>query len=313
MANKYEFFETHKDYDNQNTNCTRQRITTNLRNFYYNLWMNKFKYNGLDEECKEQQANYIMRKLWSDGTLACRKMKAIDMLVFCPYSEAKQNLYDFPEKVELINERDVSTRIIPNTIQTVNKDVCLIYAQPNHKPVRMYVDYVIDKIVDLEMILRTNTILQKMPFVLKVDDTNKSQLQDFMRRLLNDEVCITLNGKDLTDIDSLITNTPYIADKLKNLIETLHGEILTYLGIDNTGMITACNQTADEVNSNNAVINDSINSIEMTIKSGIERINKVFDRNITIECTSKPVDSFHDATYSRIEEGTIEEEDVENA
>ena len=50
-------------------------------NKYYNLWMSKFKWRGLDEDLKEQEENYIMRKLWSEGSLALRNIKNTDMII----------------------------------------------------------------------------------------------------------------------------------------------------------------------------------------------------------------------------------------
>jgi len=48
------------------------------------------------------------------------------MLVFCPYTTNRYNIYDYPETITLVNVRGVSKRIIPNTVQIVNRDACVI-------------------------------------------------------------------------------------------------------------------------------------------------------------------------------------------
>ena len=68
-------------------------------NKYYNLWMSKFKWRGLDEDLKEQEENYIMRKLWSEGALALRNIKNTDMIALCPFAIANYNYLDFDPHV----------------------------------------------------------------------------------------------------------------------------------------------------------------------------------------------------------------------
>jgi len=58
--NKYEFY---RQFEIDNIKELQQSVKQNLINRYYNIWMNKFKWNGLDENTKEEQENYIMRKL----------------------------------------------------------------------------------------------------------------------------------------------------------------------------------------------------------------------------------------------------------
>lgn len=60
--NKYVFFSRFKDAD-ETVQLLLKNTINNYRNKYYNVWMSKFKWNGLDEEAKEQEQNYIMRQL----------------------------------------------------------------------------------------------------------------------------------------------------------------------------------------------------------------------------------------------------------
>ena len=56
----------------------------NYINKYYNIWMSKFKWTGLDEEMAAQEENFIMRKFWSDGTVVAKPIKNTDLMVFAP-------------------------------------------------------------------------------------------------------------------------------------------------------------------------------------------------------------------------------------
>lgn len=88
--------------------------------------MSKFEWNGLDEDIKDKQENFIMRKLWSDGTVACRKVNHTDTLAFMPWTRKDVDLYDFPITVNLVKLHNASEQVVPSTTQVVDKDVVLI-------------------------------------------------------------------------------------------------------------------------------------------------------------------------------------------
>ena len=62
MANaKYDFFKRWKDSD-QAIQTLVKNVVDNYKNKYYNIWMSRFIWNGLDEDLSEQEENYIMRR-----------------------------------------------------------------------------------------------------------------------------------------------------------------------------------------------------------------------------------------------------------
>lgn len=291
--NKYEFY---RQFEIDNIKELQQSVKQNLINRYYNIWMNKFKWNGLDENTKEEQENYIMRKLWDLGTIAVRPIKNTDMLVFCPYTTNRYNIYDYPETITLVNVRGVSKRIIPNTVQIVNRDACVIWGQPNHKPIKDVVNFYIDRISQIEMCINTNLCLHKIPFLIGCTEEDKKQLEDVVRRILNNEVVIFTGISDLGKIQAMITAAPYIIDKLRTYQVSLENDLLTFLGIDNSGNTSerSAQLTVDEVNANNDAINDYGMAIEDEIRRGLEQVNRFLNRNITIEPKQVVIDSVND-------------------
>ena len=61
--NKNKYWKRRRKIISKNINQLIALTTDTYNNKYYNLWMSKFKWNGLDEDMKEQEENYIMRKL----------------------------------------------------------------------------------------------------------------------------------------------------------------------------------------------------------------------------------------------------------
>ena len=291
---KYAFWEGTDKSNRRAADPRIQELRTDListyRNKYYNLWMSHFVWNGLDEELKDKQENYIMRKLWAEGTVACRQTK-IGLLAFAPWVQQEIDMYDTPETVNLVNEHGVSTAILPETPQVVNKDVVLIYAQPNLKPIKRIVNSYIERMVNVEMAINTNLNLHKMPWLIAVDEGDRDKMKDRVERILRDEIVVYADLAALQKLQTFATATPYIIDKLTQHKRDIEHELLTYLGIDNNGTcsLEQTHIVSDAINANNDMINDYGAAIESTIKKGIERVNKLFNRNISIETRTKPV------------------------
>lgn len=251
--------------------------------------MNKFEWTGLDPELASEQENFIMRKFWSDGTIAVRKTVG-DLLVFAPYAGSYYDLYDFPSKVTLVNLRGAPEAVIPSSLQDVNKDVVIGWCQPNHKSIASIAQYYIDRIVQVEMVLNTNLNLQKMPFLIAVSETDRDALQDIVERILNNEVVIFADLEDLQKIQAVITQTPYIIDKLAQYKNSLENELLSFLGIDNAGSNEKKERLiVDEVNAANDMINAYGGSIEEEINKWLGQIKSVLARDITIKPRNAPV------------------------
>ena len=306
--NKYQFWKRFKGQPNYIQELL-QEVSNNYTDKYYNIWMSKFKWTGLDEETKEQQENYIMRKLWSDGSLAIRNIANTNLIALMPFTTISYNYLDFPETVNLINKRGVSEVIIPSGEQVVNKDVAIVYCLPSHKPIKQLVKYYTDRIAQVEIIISNNLKLQNIPFVIGCNEEDKDSMEDIVERILNNELVVYSAVGDINKLQTLATTAPYLIDKLKAYQVSLENELLTTLGIDNSGVqAKKAQMLVDEVNANNDAINDFGNCIIDELKSWLERANKVLNRNISIEAKSKPVDTTKDFEDASITETKQEEE-----
>lgn len=308
---KYDFCKRYKGCGTE-VKAFINQVAQNLKNKYYNVWMSKFKWSGLDEEIKEQEQNYIMRHFWSEGTVALRNIKGLNLIAMCPWNTETYNYLDFPEKIVLVNKRGVSKTIIPSTPQVVNKDVALLYCLPNHKSISSVVYYYIERMIQVEIVINNNLKLQNVPFVIGVTEEDKDQFDDIIEKILNNELVVFTSVNDIKKLQTLATNAPYIVDKLKTYLVSLENELLTVLGIDNSGAQAKQAQlTVDEVNASNDIINDYGLAIEDEIKAWLERANAVLGRNISIEAKIKPVDSTHDYEDVTITESKEKSEEAE--
>lgn len=307
---KYKFYERFKDAD-ETIQQLVWGVLTSYKTKYFNVWMSKYKWAGLDEDNKEQQENYIMKKLWKDGKVAIRNISNTDLIAICPFSESDYNIYDYPDTVSLTNERGVAESIIPKTLQIVNKDVALVYCTPGKNSIESIVNYFVDRIIQVELLINNNLKLQNMPFVIGVDETDKKQFEDIVTRILNNELVVYTSVGDLNKLQTLATNAPYLVDKLKQYEVSIENELLTVLGINNTGtQAKKAQMLVDEVNANNDVINDYGMAITDEIKKWLARANKVLGRNISIEVKSVAEDQESDYEDASIKESKKDEKMV---
>ena len=305
--NKYTFFKGNREYGDGGRAAVlelEQRCKQNYINKFYNIWMSKFKWSGLDEEIKDQQENFIMRKFWSDGTIAGRKVPSLDVMAYMPYGGMEFDMYDFPSKVTLVNLRGVSQVLVPVEPQVVGKDVVIGWCQPNHKPIEAVVRYYVDRMVQVDMVVNTNLNLMKMPFLIGVNEVDKKKMENIVDRILANEVVVFADLAEISKVQALATQTPYIIDKLTDYKRGLEQELMTYLGVDNNGSkeLEQTHVSVDAVNANNDVINDYGYAIESEIRKWVEEMNRVFGRNIDFEAVSKPVNSTREPGGSKNEE-----------
>lgn len=293
--NKSKFWKRRRKIISKDINKLIALTVDTYNNKYYNLWMSKFEWNGLDEDLKEQEENYIMRKLWYDGTVAIRNIKNTNMIAIAPWELQNYNYLGFPETINLVNERGASKTIIPSKTLIVNKDVALLFCTPSQKPIKAVVDYYVDRITQAVVLINNNLCLQNMPFVINCTEEDQKRLSDIVDRILNNELVITTASSDINKLQALITQVPFLIDKLQAYIVSMENELLTILGVDNSGVqAKKAQMLVDEVNANNDVINDYGNSIIDELTKWLDRANKVLNRNITIEAKSKPVDTTKD-------------------
>lgn len=261
------------------------KIKTVYNNKYYNLFMNSLKWNNLTKE----EEDYIMRKLWSMGTIAAFNMKDFGT-VYAPYAVQGYGLYDVPTDVNIINERNIPG--FPINPLKVNKDAVIGYIQRNKKPIRDIVDYYVTRLAQVEMVINTNLELQKIPFLIGISDTDTKNAQEIVNKILNNEVVVFANMEEINQVKALVNGAPYILDKLYAFKNNLESELLTYLGIDNS-QVDVDKLAVDQINANNQMINNNSQGYINELTKWCEDVKKYLGTEISVEATQQPVESVH--------------------
>lgn len=280
---------------------------------YFNLFMGAYKFNGITYE----QGQYILKKFWAEGKISAFVVEGtklgVDevpkdvnqypngMIAFVPFAPFLFNIYDYPVQVNLINVR--GAKFIPTTPQVVNKDVVIGYIQKSKKSVLSVVEFYIQKIVDVEMTIRVQLKSHKVPWLIATTPENESKMKALWDKINADDEALYLSPSEIESLKVLASGNAYIVDKLYSYKQALENELLTYLGIDNMGIMEKKEHLiTDEVNSNNDLINDHSDNFLTCLKDFFERIREVLGIEISVEATSSPVSAKEQTRESEADE-----------
>lgn len=262
----------------QSAILTRREVYYAYYNRNYNLFMNHWRIAELGEE----ENNFIFRKLWADGRVASYKVPMTEtdempngLIIFAPYAPTKFNLYDFPTEATLVNKRGV--KFIPSRPLEVNKEVVLGYAQPCLKSVFSIAEFYLKRIVDIEMVIRINLKVQKMPWIVGVTPENERKMKFLWDKLEDDNASLFVDIEDAQNLKALVSGANYNIDKLHELKCTYENELLTYLGVNNLGVNEKKEHLiTSEVDSNNSFVEYSGECMTDIITNFVNNMNKYF-------------------------------------
>ena len=263
---------------------TKESIKNYYRLKYFNLYMNAYKFTGLDY----QQKDFLLRKMWSVGRVACFKLDQITdahpqgEIVLCPFATATLNIYDYPVLVSLIKLKNVN--FIPTKLQKVDEDVVIGFAQRNKHPISELVEVLIEKIADCEMTLRTALKSQKTPWLVAYSPESEFQKRELRDNLDSDEPYLFVEADDINSFKSLVSGANYNCDKLYNLKQCYENELKEYLGINNLGVNEKKEHLiGDEINVNQEIVESHGECFLDCLKEFCERITTILGYNVSVE------------------------------
>lgn len=275
----------------------RTAFKTYYINKFFNKWMKKFKFGGLDY----QESYYIMKKMWYEGTIACSRRinpkiveDKLPKLVFTPWvMSQKYNCYDFPTHARCINTRAVSYINIKEL--EVDKDIVIGWCQANHKGIYSSIAPKIAQLVDLEMVIRVCTKNQKAPWIVAFSPEDKKAVDKLITDLESDEPTLVTMLNDLKNPKALTSGAPFIIDKLEMQRQKIEDDIDTMLSESNVGIAQKKEHfTDDEVQANNSQIAENGERFLDEMKAFFDRCNKTFSSSISIELANEPIIEYNE-------------------
>ena len=253
---------------------------------FYNQFQSKYEVSG---ECiTDESLDYMMRRFWRDGTCALYRIPNTDILGVAQFAPVLYNIWDKPDTLQLITRRDASKMLIPTKTLMNKKDVVIAKIRPDGKPLYPLAKYYANKLSSIDKAIECNMLAVRTPWILLADANNIKRINEFMRRYISDEICLTLNPDDVNSIQVLQTTANYIIDKLEvEKTQTLH-EALDELGFDNCAE-TGNRAIVAEVSINSAATQDINDMYNQCLKQLEDNVKKVLGLEIHFEPRSKQV------------------------
>ena len=253
---------------------------------FYNQFQSKYEVSG---ECiTDESLDYMMRRFWSDGTCALYRIPNTDILGVAQFAPVLYNIWDKPDTLQLVTRRDASKMLIPTKTLMNKKDVVIAKIRPDGKPLYPLAKYYANKLSSIDKAIECNMLAVRTPWILLADASNIKRINEFMRRYISDEICLTLNPDDVNSIQVLQTTANYIIDKLEvEKTQTLH-EALDELGFDNCAE-TGNRAIVAEVSINSAATQDINDMYNQCLKQMEDNVKKVLGLTIHFEPRSKQV------------------------
>ena len=185
----------------------------------------------------------------------------------------------------------------------MDKDVVIGYAQRNKHSVLEMVMPLIEKVTEVEMVLRTALKSQKTPWLVGYTPETEEQRKHIKDNLDSDEPYLFLEMDDINQFKAIVSGANYNCDKLYNLKQCYENEIKEYLGINNLGVNEKKEHLiGDEINVNREIVESHGECFLDCLKEFCDRIKEVLGYDVSVELNK--ADSIE---YEEKEEEDIEE------
>lgn len=303
------------------TNAIRRKIEFYYKEKFFNKWMNKYDFDGLNY----QQKQYFMKKMWADGSVAVSSIKSADKalagliadgvvdmkensIILTPWTPSSRfNIYDYPTHIRLVNTRGVKF-ITPNELE-LDKEAVVIDAQKNHKSIYSSIEAKLNEIVDIEMKKRVARKAQSQPWMFAFAPEDFQQAKKMQQRLEDDEPYMFIPLEEVDKAKSLTSGAPYIVDKFEQDRQKCENDILTMLGVNNVGIGEKKEHlVVDEINANNEDIESNDQAFMNEIEEGWKRVENILGYKVKVIDATPVENDYND----NIEEDNDNEEYQDN-
>lgn len=148
-----------------------------------------------------------------------------------------------------------------------------------------YINVYAERLTNVDRIRDTNLNTQRNPYLITGPEEKQQEMRSFYRNIVSDEPAIFSIDEGLgneTQINVLNTQTPLLHEDLTYAKGHLINEILSYMGIDNSGLNKAERMTTQEVDIINQVIEfRKLNYLEPR-RQAAKKLNEMFGLDIQV-------------------------------
>lgn len=245
---------------------------------YYNrlfeLAINMYEWKNLPESVDER---FLELTLFTKGMAVFFRDEVMGELALNCTINGRLDVYGIP-----INRHAFAVNGYQKILSSA--DSVIIYNNYTHTNSMLDVEMYARRLYEIERTIDVNVKAQKTPTLIKGTETQMLTLKNlYMQYEGNEPFIYGDKSLDLSGIDVLNTNAPYVADKLNILKRQIWNEALTYLGVENSNTEKKERLVSDEVTTNLGGVEAQRFCRLNARRKAAEAINKMFCLNIQVD------------------------------
>lgn len=236
--------------------------------------MSMFKWEGLPETCNARFLedclfHYGCAIFVNDEEMSFLNLKATpastlnvynEPLAFTAYSTGYSKIYNADECVFIRN----------NYLEKSTESTLVLFAE---------------RLARIELSMEVNINAQKTPVLIRCDEKTRTSLEAIYNQYEGDRPVI-FGSKSLQEkpLETLKTDAPFVADRLREEKRAVWNEALEFLGLNtNPSDKKKERLVVNEVDANNEQIDIQVSTMLSARKEACEAINKMFDLSVSVE------------------------------
>lgn len=234
--------------------------------------INAFKWEGLPDDIREED---IERVLFDDGKVMFFRHKRMSHMCL-PCDEIGTSVaYGRPLRYRAVGH---------NFRYEVDADKCVIIENNKLRiPTHSFVMFYVNKLTEAERTMDVNVKSNKTPVILVTDDKDVLSMKKFIADVDGNAPAIIVDKSlNLDGIKALDLKAKFLGKELMDYKQTVEGELLTFLGINNNPVEKKERLITDEANANNELIEKFIDLQFEARERACKKINEMFDLQITV-------------------------------
>lgn len=243
-------------------------------NLLFEIALSRVKYDGLPDSIDPR---YLELQLITNGSAIYFTDEILGDLCLGNMSGGKWDIYNVPTDrrayaangyQRVLNDKN-SVIIFNNMLRT-----------PDLLGMRLYAT----RLSQLDRAIDVNVSAQKTPVVICASEQQRlSMLQLYKKYEGNEPFIFGNKNLNLEDVKVLNTQAPYVSDKLHRLKCNIYNDCLSSLGVTNAAVNKAERVNAAEISAGMGGTFAIRNSLMNARHEAVEKINKMFGHNITVE------------------------------
>lgn len=283
----------------------------NLLTFYYDLYLARFKYNGVPDSIKKSMYDLsnLDRWLWYHPAVCFFKDPALGLQVLPVTADANFNKVFFPTSWSVYGANGYRVDGL------TNDNSVLVFNDKTRLMPLLYVIKYARKILKLEAVANVNIDDQKNPYIIEIDEEEKKSAEKFFGEVDSGAHRIFTRKKGRGSIAEKINvnqlKVEFMVDRYLSAADKYENKILTFLGYNTVQIEKAERLITSEADSNNEKTRAQFTSAFETRQTAFERVNKMFGVNLTVKpnrlTSLKNVDN---DTHEQQEKGEEDNDDI---